>query len=109
MQMEVIHSRDNQTIVEIFTGNAAKLLWKLWIDTDCQAILADEISVFKAGQMLWICAETYSASECKGGWISGHKSYLLFAEIIRQQAKKIPNIFARRVTVTSNTYRQLLR
>ena len=44
MQMEVIHSRDNQTIVEIFTGNAVKLLWKLWIDTDCQAILADEIS-----------------------------------------------------------------
>ena len=34
--MEVIHSRDNQTIVEIFTGNAVKLLWKLWIDTDCQ-------------------------------------------------------------------------
>ena len=69
MQMEVIHSRDNQTIVEIFTGNAVKLLWKLWIDTDCQAILADEISVFKAGQMTGICTEAYSASECKCGWL----------------------------------------
>ena len=93
--MEVIHSRDNQTIVEIFTGNAAKLLWKLWIDTDCQAILADEISVFKAGQMLWICAETYSASECKGGWISGHKSYIVaytcmnLAELVNMYSEAI--------------------
>ena len=109
MEMKIIHSGDDQTVAEILTGNAVKLFGKLCEDTGCPSILTDNISVFKAGQMLWICAETYSASECKGGWISGHKSYLLFAEIIRQQAKKIPNIFARRVTVTSNTYRQLLR
>ena len=109
MQMEVIHSRDNQTIVEIFTGNAVKLLWKLWIDTDCQAILADEISVFKAGQMTGICTEAYSASECKCGWLFFFFFYLLLAVGTCPQAKKIPNIFARRVTVTSNTYRQLLR
>ena len=94
MQMEVIHSRDNQTIVEIFTGNAVKLLWKLWIDTDCQAILADEISVFKAGQMTGICTEAYSASECKCGWFFCHMSYLLLAVGTCPQAKKIPNINA---------------
>ena len=73
------------------------------------AILADEISVFKAGQMTGICTEAYSASECKCGWLFCHMSYLLLAVGTCPQAKKIPNIFARRVTVTSNTYRQLLR